>query len=314
MNNKNPYEVLDLKALRCFFYVAKTGSVTRAALELGIAGPAVTQRVQQLEKDLGVKLYETRGGRVKLTASGERTRAFAISVFAEIDEFERSLTQSEESAEIVLTAHDSYLGYLLPAGLEEFKRQHPQARIRLLARRIDEIIRLLKDNEADVGVLPQQELPKELFFRAIATYPTMFLAPKGHPLVRQARADFRSILNKETLSSHPVIVAEVQLDRYEETFAALKLPLAHRHGGRFAGNREALRRPWPRRCGGARALPDARRSPAHRGHSRSERNQPERPTAWSCGATSTAARCSSTCSGFSARRRSRLAPGSPERC
>jgi DNA-binding transcriptional LysR family regulator len=225
MNNKNPYEVLDLKALRCFFFVAKTGSVTRAALELGIAGPAVTQRVQQLEKDLGVKLYETRGGRVKLTASGERTRAFAISVFAEIDEFERSLTHSEESAEIVLTAHDSYLGYLLPAGLEESKRQHPQARIRLLARRIDEIIRLLRDNEADVGVLPQQELPKELFFRAIATYPTMFLAPKGHPLVRQARADFRSILNEETLSSHPVIVAEVQLDRYEETFAALKLPL-----------------------------------------------------------------------------------------
>ena len=174
MNDKNPYEVLDLKALRCFFFVAKTGSVTRAALELGIAGPAVTQRVQQLEKDLSVKLYETRGGRVKLTAAGEKTRAFAVTVFAEIDEFERSLAQTEESAEIVITAHDSYLGYLLPAGLETFKRQHPLARIRLLARRIDEILRLLKDNEADVGILPHQELPKELFFRPIVTFPTMF--------------------------------------------------------------------------------------------------------------------------------------------
>ena len=222
---KDPYEVLDLKALRCFFYVAKHLNITRAASELGIAGPAVTQRVQQLERELGVKLYETRGGRVKLTGAGERTRTFAISLFADIGEFERSLTQSEESAEIVLTAHDTYLGYLLPAGLEEFKRQHPLARIRLLARRVDEIVRLLKDNEADLGILPQRELPNELFFRPIATYPTMFLTPKAHPLARQARADFRSLLNERTLSSHPLIVAELQLERYVETFAALKLPL-----------------------------------------------------------------------------------------
>ena len=125
----------------------------------------------------------------------------------------------------MVTAHDSYLGYLLPAGLEEFKRQHPLARIRLLARRIEEIVRLLKDNEADVGILPERELPKELFFQPIATYPTMFLTPKKHPLARQARADFRSLLNETTLSSHPLIVAEVQLDKYEETFAGLKLPL-----------------------------------------------------------------------------------------
>ena len=225
MKEKDPYEVLDLKALRCFFFVAKTGSVTRAALELGIAGPAVTQRVQQLEKDLGVKLYETRGGRIKLTAAGERTRSFAISVFEDIAEFEQSLTESEERGEIVITAHDSYLGYLLPSGLEQFKRRHPLARIRLLARRIDEIVRLLKDNEADVGIIPERELPSELFFRPIVTYPTMFLTPKGHPLARRARADFKSVLEEKTLSSHPLIVAELQLERYKETFAGLKLPL-----------------------------------------------------------------------------------------
>jgi len=175
---------------------------------------------------LGVKLYESRGGRVRLTPAGDRTKAFAISIFEDVRDFETTLKQSEETGEIVVTAHDSYLGYQLPAGLEEFKRRHPMARIRLLARRIEEIVRLLKDNEADVGILPAlREVPTELFFHPIATSRHMFLTPKGHPLARQARADFRSLLNEKTLSGHPVIVAEVQRQIYEENFANMKLPL-----------------------------------------------------------------------------------------
>jgi len=224
---KDPYEVLDLKALRCFFFVAKHLNITRAATELGIAPPAVTQRVQQLESSLGVKLYEARGGRVRLTLAGERTREFAISVFADIGDFEKSLKQSEDAGEIVLAAHDTYLGYLLPPGLEQFKRAHPFAQVRLLARRIEEIVRLLRDNEADVGIIPERALPPELVFRPIATYAAMFLTPKGHPLARRARADFMSILNVETVTSHPMIVAEIQRHggKLESTFARLKLPL-----------------------------------------------------------------------------------------
>jgi len=224
---KDPYEVLDLKALRCFFFVAKHGSVTRAAIELGIAGPAVTQRVKQLEEDLGIKLYESRGGRVRLTPAGEHAKAFAISIFDEIDDFERSLKQSEETGEIVLAAHDAYFGYLLPTTIEEFKRAHPLARLRLLARRIEEVVSLLRNNEADLGILPARQLPPELLFRPIATYAAMLLTPKRHPLARRARMDFNSLLNKETMARHPLIVAEVQRHGgvLEDTFARLKLPL-----------------------------------------------------------------------------------------
>ncbi len=63
----NEYEVMDLKALRCFWAVAKYGSFTRACIELNISEPAVSQRVKQLERYLGTKLYEARGGRVRLT-------------------------------------------------------------------------------------------------------------------------------------------------------------------------------------------------------------------------------------------------------
>jgi DNA-binding transcriptional LysR family regulator len=82
-----PYEVLDLKALRCFWAVARYGSLTRAGIELGISEPAVSQRVRALEQRLGTKLYEARGGRVIITGAGERTFAMAADLFERVEDF-----------------------------------------------------------------------------------------------------------------------------------------------------------------------------------------------------------------------------------
>lgn len=226
MKEKDPYDVLDLKALRCFFFVAKHASVTRAATELGIAGPAVTQRVQQLEQELGVKLYESRGGRVRLTPAGEHALSFAASLFEEIEAFQHSLKQSEESGEIVVSAHDAILGYLLADTVEKFKRAHPLARLRLHVRRIDETVREVRMNEADLGIIPARQLPQELLFRPIGTWRACLLTAKGHPVARRAQTDFQSLLNEETMRRYPLIILEDQLGGgvFVETFARLNLP------------------------------------------------------------------------------------------
>ena len=207
--------------------MARNASMTKAGLELGISEAAVSQRVKGLEHSLGVKLYEARGGRVRLTAAGERTLSFAASVFDEIAAFERDVTGSEEADELVIAAHDAILGYLLPDAVEAFRRAHPLARLRLLARPVEETLRLLKSNDIDIGVIPERELPRELRFVPIATFGAYLLTAKGHPLARRAQSDFRGLLNEETLRRYPIIVAEVQLEGYllKETFADLKLPL-----------------------------------------------------------------------------------------
>lgn len=227
MKKREAYDVMDLKALCCFFAMAKNGSFTKAGIELGINEVAVSQRVKALERYLGVKLYEARGGRVRLTQAGERAVSLAVSIFDEIEEFEHAVTRSEESGEIVFSSHDSVLAYLLPEVVEKFSRAHPLARLRLLARPVEETIRLVKANEVDLGVVPDRALPKEFDFRPIATHPAYLLTPKGHPLARRARADFRSLLNEKTVTQYPLVVAEVQLEGYllRETFAQHGLPL-----------------------------------------------------------------------------------------
>jgi DNA-binding transcriptional LysR family regulator len=227
MKKREAYDVMDLKALRCFAAMAKHLSLTKAGVELGITEVAVSQRVKSLEHYLGVKLYESRGGRVHLTPAGERTVALAFSMFDEIEEFEHAVSRGEETGEIVLSSHDAVMGYLLPEVVEKFSQAHPLARLRLLARPVEETLRSVKANEVDLGVIPERDVSKDLAFHPIAKYAACLVAQKGHPLARRARSDFKSLLNEETVGRYPLVVAEVQIEGYllRETFAKLGLPL-----------------------------------------------------------------------------------------
>jgi DNA-binding transcriptional LysR family regulator len=221
------YEIMDLKALRCFWATGKRGSLTQAGIELGISEAAVSQRVKSLERYLGAKLYEARGGRIRLTAAGERTMELAISIFDELDDFERTVASGEESVNITLCTHDTALRHLIPEAVAQFSREHPLARLRLLARSIEDSIRLVRTNEADIGIIPERDVPRDLIFERIATYPAVLILPRGHPLTRRGRADFHSLLDEETVRRYPLVVSEVQLEGHllKDALDRLGLPL-----------------------------------------------------------------------------------------
>jgi DNA-binding transcriptional LysR family regulator len=211
---------MDLKALKCFFEVARRLSIAQAGIELDIAGAAVSQRVRSLETYLGAKLYEARGGKVHLTAAGERTAQVAVSLFSEIEALEQAVRGAQETEEIVLASHDSVLRHLLPERVEAFHRSHPLARLRLIARPIAETLRLVRFNECDLGVISDTHIPAELSFHAIATYPAYVLLPKGHALARRAREGFQAMLSDARTGRYPLVILEVQREdpRLREAF------------------------------------------------------------------------------------------------
>jgi DNA-binding transcriptional LysR family regulator len=220
------YDVMDLKSLRCFLAAARHGSLTKAGIELDIAEAAVSQRVKSLETYLGAKLYEAPGGKLRLTAAGERTAQLAVSLFSEIDALEQAVRGAQETEEIVLASYDSVLRHLLPEKVEAFHRAHPLARLRLIARPIAETLRLVRFNECDLGVISEAQIPAELSFHAIATYPAYLLLPKGHALARRARAGFQAMLSDATTGRYPLIILEVQREdpRLREAFERHNVP------------------------------------------------------------------------------------------
>jgi len=86
---------MTLHQLRIWIAVAKRQSMTRAADELHIRQPSVTQQIKLLEKEYRVKLYKAHGGRgIELTQVGRVFLNYAKKILLQVDNLERDVRRS----------------------------------------------------------------------------------------------------------------------------------------------------------------------------------------------------------------------------
>lgn len=124
---------LELRHLRAFVAIADTGHYGRAASSLKLTQPAITQRIQVLERELGVQLFSRNAREVHLTLSGEV-----------LIEHARSLVQIEDRAMAALRDHQAgiagrlRISYLtlwdqgLPADIvAEYRRRYPTVKLEM---------------------------------------------------------------------------------------------------------------------------------------------------------------------------------------
>ncbi len=208
--SKEPYDPMDMKALLCFETMAKHGSLTQASIELGISDAAVSQRIKSLEKYLGTKLYEARGGKVRLTEDGRRTEALATRMLDELADFTDEIGNEESRGTVVLSAEPPLLRYQLPRIVESFRQERRLAHLRLLSRGNPETIELVRRNEVNLGVIHNRApMPPEVVFHPWQTFKAYVLIPRGHPLARRKVPTIEDILTEDTLSRYPQVVAEI---------------------------------------------------------------------------------------------------------
>jgi DNA-binding transcriptional LysR family regulator len=202
------YKVMDLKALRCLWATGRHSSLTKAGIELGISEAAVSQRIKSLQQHLGVKLYESRGGKVRLTPAGEHTLGMAIRLFDELKDFEAAVAEDAAAGTLTLSTHEPVLRYFLPDIVKQFTEGCPLARLQLLSRPFKETNRLVQSNEADLGIITEHRLSEDLVFHPICTYKAYLLIPKSHALMRRGQPAMQDLLTEEIVSRYPLIVAE----------------------------------------------------------------------------------------------------------
>lgn len=157
--------MVNLELYRVFYTVAKCGSLTRAAEELYISQPAVSQSVKQLENQLGVTLFNRTHRGMELSAQGGKI------IFAEVEralgllyEAENRIAQMKASATgtIRIGASDTIFEYFLADKIVEFHERFPAVKIELMADFTPDTIEKLKANRCDVAFvnLPIAEEPE----------------------------------------------------------------------------------------------------------------------------------------------------------
>jgi molybdate transport repressor ModE-like protein len=225
---EDPYDPMDMKALLCFEKMARHGSLTRASIDLGISDSAVSQRIKSLEGYLGTKLYEAKGGKIRLTDAGQRTMELATRILDELTEFKGEICDEEYRGTVVLSAETAILRYQLPEIVRSFRLEHPLARLRLLERGTSNTINMVCRNEADLGIIPyRQSLLPGVMFHPWRKFHAYVLVPRDHPLARRKVPTIQELLKEETLSHYPQVVAEIDNReglRIRDRLEALGLP------------------------------------------------------------------------------------------
>ncbi len=222
------YDMMDLKALRCFWAVSRLGSLTKAGIELGISESAVSQRLKSLEAQVGSKLYETPGGRVRLTEAGHQAMEMAVAMFDRLEQFQDEVARRGNAGSVTIAAQDIVIRYILPEIVKSYTTSHPDVDLRILSRTANDTVDMVRQGEVDIGIVSRTPMPESLVFHAVRTYEAYLLLPVGHPLLRRGRPAFKSLLNEQTVLQYPLIVPE-QGDpansRVVQALADLGLPL-----------------------------------------------------------------------------------------
>lgn len=145
---------MDIKQLRYFLEIARTGGYSRAAEKLAVSQPALSVSIRKLEEELGVKLFYTFDRQQRLTDEGERLLAGARRLLDVYRETVESVAEAGRGAAGSFTLGLSplfgscFFGDLIPT----FAREYPNIQIHMIedgANRIDDGI---AGGEVDLGV------------------------------------------------------------------------------------------------------------------------------------------------------------------
>lgn len=191
---------MDLRLLRTFQLVADTGSVTAAAEALMITQPALSRQLQQLERQLAVRLFDRDKGRLHLTAAG-RTFLDASRDVLTAAESARSLAESLAAgrlARVRIAAPTTTLTDVLAPFLATLRATDPVITVEE-ATHTDAIAGL--GTRLDLAIVTSPP-PRHLGRRKIAVLPVWAYVGGDHPLTG------RDEISIESIAEHRVILLD----------------------------------------------------------------------------------------------------------
>lgn len=160
---------VDMTDLKFFLAAARTGGISRAAIELLTVPSNVSSRIRALEHELGVPLFQRHARGVSLTPAGEKLRPYA----ERIAQLMRELTQvvrddQDPSGLMSIGAMESTAGLRLPSILAAFTSDCPRVELRLLIDTtealVDQVINRRLDGAFVCGPVRLAELVSEVVF------------------------------------------------------------------------------------------------------------------------------------------------------
>lgn len=188
---------LSLRQIRYFVAVAEHGSVSATAHAISISQSAITEKIQDLEKDLGFRLFERHSRGVELTLKGHQFLRHARKILTDLQDARRALRGEivEGGGVLSLGVTPLVAGYVLPDLVTGFSGAFPETAIDTVEESGQQLEHLLVGGELDVAVmvLPVNMIAPALHTELVQVSPYRVWLPLGHRETRKVRVSLKDL-------------------------------------------------------------------------------------------------------------------------
>ena len=197
---------MDLRKLEIFCAVAEFASFSRAAEALHMAQPAVSIAVRKLEAELGCRLFERVGKRVRLTSEGAVLQEQAIELIDRAESIRADFSKLGrlEAGQLSIACPSMLATYFLPSLLRDFLANYPGLQASVTQAGTSHIRRMLQEDEIEAGVITLQPggEASELELLPLVRERVVVCVSKSHPWARRRFVDIAQ------LDAEPMVVYE----------------------------------------------------------------------------------------------------------
>lgn len=186
---------MELRHIRYFLAVAEESHFTRAAENLHVSQPTLSQQIRELEAELGAPLFDRIGKRVRLTAAGEIFRTHARKAVGEIQQARVAIGEMEglTRGEVVVGVVQTVNTYLIPKTVARFTTAHPSIRLQVRELAAGEIEAGIVAGQLNLGVGFVPPTSDRIVAERLFEEDLVLVASAGHRLAHRQRVRMREL-------------------------------------------------------------------------------------------------------------------------
>lgn len=161
-----------------FYTVAKAGNISKAANQLYISQPAISKSISKLEAELGTALFARSSKGVTLTEEGQVLYEYVERAFDSLNMGEENLKNYKELGigHIRIGVSTSLCKHILLDYLKDFIKENPNIKFSIDCHSTLNTIKLLKNDDIDIGLICNTELPKRIVYSPVKEIHDVFVA------------------------------------------------------------------------------------------------------------------------------------------
>lgn len=178
---------MELRHIRYFIAVAEEMNFTRAAARLCIAQPPLSRQIQDLEAELGAKLFVRKPHSLQLTEEGMLFRQYALQVLDLVDKSTEDIRDMKKGLQgtLYLASVEGHAPHLLSGWMADFHKKYPDVQFNLWNGNSDDVAGRVSKGLCELAIITEPYNAEGVNAIPVYREPWVAMMPLDHPLAQK---------------------------------------------------------------------------------------------------------------------------------